>query len=139
MVSKIFLDANCLLDLILQRPGMEHAEVLMQFGIAGEIYLYTTPSVLHIVSYYSRKAYSKPAAKQIIVTLMEDLQIIDCDHSAAVEAATSGLEDLEDALQYYAAVAHGINYFVSADRQLKRNAVAQLPVYTSKELLAVLA
>jgi predicted nucleic acid-binding protein len=139
MVSKIFLDANCLLDLILQRPGMEHAEVLMQFGIAGEVYLYTTPSVLHIVSYYSRKAYSKPAAKQIIVALLEDLQIIDCSHSTAVEAANSGLGDLEDALQYYAAVAHGIDYFISADRQLKRNALPQLPVYTSKELLAVLA
>ena len=139
MAFKIFLDANCLLDLALQRSGMEHAEVLMQFGIAGEIYLYTTPSVLHIVSYYSRKAYSKPAAKQIVMTLLEDVQVIDCNHATAVEAANSGLDDLEDALQYYAAVMHGLNYFVSADKQLKRNALAQLPVYTSKELLAVLA
>ena len=56
-----------------------------------------------------------------------------------MEAANSGLDDLEDALQYYAAVMHGLNYFVSADKQLKRNALPQLPVYTSKELLAVLA
>ena len=54
MGSKVFVDANCLVDLALERSGMVHAEVLMQFGIAGEIYLYTTRSVLHIVSYYSR-------------------------------------------------------------------------------------
>ena len=139
MVSKIFMDANCLLDLILRRPGMEHVEVLMQFGIAGEVHLYTTPSVLHIVSFYSRKAYGKPAAKQVIVALLEDLQIIDCNHSTSVEAANSRLEHLEDALQYYAALAHSLNYFVSADKQLKKNALPQLPVYSSKELLAVLA
>jgi predicted nucleic acid-binding protein len=139
MAFKIFLDANCLLDLTLQRTGFEHAEVLMQFAIAGEIHLFTTPSVLHIVSYYTRKAYGKPAAKQVIITLLDDLRIIDCTHPTAVAAASSSLDDLEDALQYYAALAHGLHYFVSADKILKRNALPQLPVHTSKELLAVIA
>ena len=139
MASKIFMDANSLLDLTLQRSGFQYVEVLMQFGIAGEIHLYTTPAVLHIVSYYTGKAYSKPASRQLIVTILDDLQIIDCNHAAAVNAAKSSLEDLEDALQYYAALAHGLHYFVSEDKHLKKNALPQLPVYTSKELLKVLA
>jgi predicted nucleic acid-binding protein len=53
MAFKIFMDANCLLDLILRRTDHEHVEVLMQFGIVGEIHLYTTPAVLHIVLYYT--------------------------------------------------------------------------------------
>lgn len=139
MASKIFMDANCLLDLILQRSGYEHVQVLIQFGIAGEIYLYATPAVLHIVSYYTRQAYGKHVSKQVLTTLVEDLHVIDCTHETAVTAINSGLEDLEDALQYYAALTHGLNYFVSSDKQLKRYALPQLPVYSSKELLLVLA
>jgi predicted nucleic acid-binding protein len=139
MASKIFMDANCLLDLILHRTGYDHTQVLFQFAIAGEIHLFTTPAVLHIVSYYSRQSYGKPMAKQIVTTLLNDLQIIDCTHATAVQASHSNLDDHEDALQYYTALAHGLNYFVSVDKQLKRNALPQLPVYTTKELLAVLA
>lgn len=139
MVSKIFVDANCLLDLTLQRTNFEQMEVLMQFAIAGEVRLFTTPAVLHIVSYYTRRSYGKRIAKDIIIALLNDLEIIDCNHDTAVEAANADFEDLEDALQYFTALTHRLNYFVSADKQLRKSAMTHLPVYTSKDLLAVLA
>lgn len=72
----------------------------------GTIELVTTPSVLHICSYFITKAFKDPPAKKIISTLLNDVQVIDCDHGT---------------------------------KKLKKNALPQLPVYTSTELLLELA
>lgn len=138
MASKVFLDANMLLDFTLQRPGHEDAKRIIEKGINGEINLVTTPAVLHITSYWLRKAYSASIAKDIILTLLADVHVIDCDHATALMAVSSNIDDIEDALQYYAALKYAVDYFVSSDKKLKRDAIPQLPVHTSQELLVKL-
>jgi len=71
----------------------------------------------------------------VITALLNDIQIIDCTHATAMNAAHSTMEDLEDALQYFAALSHGINYFISGDKKLKKNALPALPVNTARELV----
>ena len=137
MASKVFADANLLLDFALQRAGFQNASNIIQLAIDGTIQLYTTPAVLHVTSYYSGQAYTKPQAKQIVLTLLNDVQVIDCDHSTALVAANSAIDDLEDALQYYTALKHGADYFISADKKLKKAALPQLPVYTASEFITV--
>jgi predicted nucleic acid-binding protein len=135
MASKVFLDANILLDFTLQRTGYEQTMKLIERGINGDIHLVTTPAVLHITSYWLKKAYSAATAKEVMLTLLADVQVIDCDHSTALMAISSNIDDIEDALQYFAALKHSVDYFVSGDKKLKRDAMPQLPVYTSLELL----
>ena len=38
------------------------------------------------------------------------------------------MNDIEDALQYYVALHHNINYFISNDKQLKKEGLTTLPV-----------
>lgn len=135
MASKVFADANLLLDFTLQRANFDDAKAIIQYAIDGNIQLCTTPSVLHITSYYTRQAYSKEQTKKILLTLLNDLEIIDCDHTTAVLALNSSMDDAEDALQYYTALKHSVDYFISNDRVLKRAAIPQLPVYTARELI----
>jgi predicted nucleic acid-binding protein len=135
MASKVFADANLLLDFTLQRAHFKNAIDILQLAIDGSIQLCTTPAVLHVTSYYSGQAYNKQQAKQIILTLLNDVQVIDCDHTTALAAANSEIDDLEDALQYYTALAHRVDYFISADKKLKKAALPQLPVYTPMEFL----
>jgi predicted nucleic acid-binding protein len=135
MASKVFLDANFLLDLTLQRAGFQRASDLVQLALNGKIRLYTTPAVLHITGYYTSQAYSPRQAKQLLLTLLNDVQIIDSDHTTALMALNSSIDDIEDALQYYTAIKFGLDYFVSADKKLKKEAIPQLPVYTAEELL----
>ncbi len=135
MVSKIFLDANFLLDIVLQRPGFAYARRVMQAAIDREIEAYTSPSVLHIVAYFLTKAHNAPTAKKIIGTLLNDVTVIDCTHATAVLALHSNISDFEDALQYYTALAHNTDFFISGDTKLKKIALPQLPVCTAKELL----
>jgi predicted nucleic acid-binding protein len=135
MASKVFLDANCLLDLILKRAGFQDAADVIQLGINGDIQLCTTPSVIHVTAYYTSKAFNSQHSKLVLLTLLNDVQIIDCDHATAVMAINSGIDDIEDALQYFTALKFGADYFISSDKKLKKAAIPQLPVYTTTELL----
>jgi|ADurb_H2B_03_Slu_FD_contig_21_1805214_length_670_multi_4_in_0_out_0_1 predicted nucleic acid-binding protein len=138
MPFKVFLDANFLLDLMLQRAGSGYANDIVQRALDGKLRLYTTPAVLHMIGYYISQAYNPKRAKQLLLTLLNDVQIIDSDHTTALMALNSSMEDIEDALQYYTAIKFGIEYFISSDKKLKKEAIPQLPVYTAEALLAEL-
>ena len=138
MASKVFADANLLLDVNLRRANYDAAIAVLQHSIDGDIQLYTTPAVLHITAYFTAQAYSSEHTKKIILTLLNDVQIIDCDHATAIAALNSSFDDTEDALQYYTALKFGIDYFISTDKKLKKAAIPQLPVYSPAQLLAEL-
>jgi len=136
MASKLFADANILLDFTLQRAGYQTAKELIQLAIEGKLLLYTSPSVVHITAYWLTKAYNPQTAKQLLLSLLADVQVIDCDHATSLMALNSKMDDIEDALQYYTALHHGMDYFISADKKLKKVSIPQLPVYTAAELIA---
>jgi predicted nucleic-acid-binding protein len=138
MASKVFADANLLLDFTLQRANYATARQVIQHAIDTDIQLFTTPAALHITSYYTGRFFTGPQTKQIILTLLNDVQIIDCDHATALIAVNSPIADIEDALQYYTALKFGLDCFISGDKNLKKAAMPQLPVYTAAELLATL-
>ena len=135
MASKAFADANLLLDFTLQRDKYLSARDIVQLAIDGTIILYTTPAILHIVAYWVAKAYGNSKAKELLLVLLADIKIIDCDHATALMAINSSFDDIEDALQYYTALKYGIEYFISADKKLKKAAIPQLPVFTAGEFL----
>jgi len=138
MASKVFLDANLLLDFTTNRAGFDIADQIILAGINREIQLYTSPAVLHITACYTSRIYTNRQTKQIILTLLNDVQVIDCDHATALTALSSEIDDTEDALQYYTALKLGMDYFISADKKLKKAALPQLPVYTADKFLAEL-
>ena len=80
MAFKIFLDANILLDFALKRGEYGPARALIEMGIGGRIQAFITPSVIHIVAYWLTKAYGKLKAKELLLTLLADVQVIDVNH-----------------------------------------------------------
>jgi predicted nucleic acid-binding protein len=135
MGFKVFADANLLLDFSLKRENYSSAREIIRNAIEGKIQLFITPSVLHITAYWVTKGYGNKRAKELLLSLLADIEVVDCDHSTCVMAIHSGINDIEDALQYYTALKHGIEYFISADKMLKKTAIPQLPVYTAEEFL----
>src|SRR5260221_3676175 len=139
MAYKILLDAILLLDLVLKRPEFTTAQCIIQAGMDGEIELYTSPSVLHITAYSAGKSFSQKHTKHLLLTLLNDVTVIDCDHATVLTALANGdIDDTEDALHYFTAIRSGLDCFISADKDLKKAALPQLPVYTAAELLAEL-
>lgn len=135
MASKVFIDANILLDFTLKRANYEDARKIIELTVSGNIQAYISPAIVHITGYWLTKAYGDLKAKEILLTLMADIQVIDIGHETTIAALHSKINDIEDALQYYTAMHHKIAYFISEDKNLARQSLAILPVYTSKEFL----
>lgn len=139
MAYKIFIDANVLLDLSLKRKGYEEAEQLFIEIGKGKFNAYMSSSVLHIVFYILSKELSIEITKTILLNFLEEIQLIDLNKEIAVNALNSKIKDSEDALQYYVALHHNVDFFISNDKQLKKESIPNLPVYTTLEFVNAFA
>jgi predicted nucleic acid-binding protein len=139
MASKVFIDANILLDFTLKRPAYAEAKQIIQLILSGRIKAFITPSIVHIMGYWLTKAYDAFIARELILKLLIDIRVIDCTHEITLTALHAKMEDIEDALQYYTAIHHRIDFFVSNDKKLKASSSTVLPVYDASELLILLA
>ncbi|HEY9197260.1 MAG TPA: PIN domain-containing protein [Mucilaginibacter sp.] len=139
MAFKIFLDVNILLDFLLKRDDhYPDARQIMELVISNQIQAFITSSVLHITGYWVAKAYGSEKAKELLLSLLIDIKIIDIPHEVALTALHSKINDIEDALQYYTAIHHQVNYFISRDKQLQKGGIAALPVCSPGEFVKVL-
>ena len=135
MASKIFLDANVCIDFLLQRKGYEPSEQVFEKIVSHEFRAYTTPAIIHIISYFLKTVHPTTIVKTLVLNLLANVQLIDCNHEVAVNAVNSQMEDIEDALQYYTAMHHKIDYFISLDKELIKSAIPILPIYTPAQFL----
>ena len=139
MASKVFIDANILLDFTLKRDEYKQSRKIIELAVNGTIQAFITPSIIHIVGYWLTKSYGNTKAKELLLTLMADVTVIDLPHEIVLNALHSKITDIEDALQYYTAVHHKLDYFISRDKQLQKQGIPVLPVYTPRELLIEMA
>jgi len=137
MAFKIFLDDNVILDFTLQRDvGYENAKKIVQSVIDGKFKAYITPAIVHIAGYFLTKAHKAEIAKKLLLTLLTDITTIDIPHSITLQALHSPMHDIEDALQYYAAQHHNLDYFISRDKPLLSfDDRDKLPVIRPKEFV----
>ena len=135
MASKIFLDVNLLLDFTLKRDSYNEAKQVLDLVIAGKIQAFTTSSILHITGHYLTKFYGSDKTKELLLMILMEVTLIDITRETAIVALSSKFTDIEDALQYFTAIHHKIDYFISRDKQLKKNGIPTLPVYTPQEFI----
>lgn len=135
MASKVFLDANIILDLTLKREGYIHAKQIIASAINGQITLYTSSSIIHIIGYWLTKTYGSNKAKNLLLALLDDVQILETNHETIVNSLHSKIIDIEDAIQYQTAIYHKLDGFISRDRQLQKISTSTVPVYTPEEFL----
>lgn len=135
MASKVFLDANLLLDFTLKRDSYNDAKQVLDLVITGKIQAFTTSSVIHITGHYLTKFYGSDKAKELLLMILVEVTLIDITHETAIVALSSKFTDIEDALQYYTAIHHRLDYFISSDTQLQKSSIPTLPVYKPQEFI----
>jgi predicted nucleic acid-binding protein len=135
MASKIFFDANLLLDLTLKRDHYREAEAIFDLVISDRVRAFTTSSVIHITGHYLTKFYGSDKAKTLLLAILANVNIIDISHEIAVIALSSKFSDIEDSLQYYTAIHHKLHCFISRDKKLQKDSLPILPVFTPREFL----
>lgn len=136
MAFKIILDANIILDLVLERSN-DHADLKRIYAgiINRNFYCYTTTSIIQICSYWIAKEKGVANAKKILLALLNDVTVIEATQNAIVTALQSTFSDIEDALQYYTALQHNVDAFISRDKGFIKSAIPQLPVYNPSDFI----
>lgn len=135
MAFKIFLDANVCLDLLLRRENYLHSKKIFERILTGDFKAFITPSIVHIIAYILPKYYDRNLIKNIVLGLLKNVRVIDCNHEITINAINSQMTDIEDALQYYIAMHHKVDCFVSLDKNLAKAAIPILPIYSPEEFL----
>lgn len=135
MAFRVFLDAGILLDLTLKRDRYAAARRLMEWTVEGRIEAYVTPAVIQDTARWLKKVYGAERAKELLLALLAEVLLIDGGHTVAVSALHSDMSDVDDALSYYTALHHKLDYFITRDRALRNVAIPVLPVCTPEEFL----
>lgn len=128
MAFKVFLDANILLDFTLQRAGYEPSKTIVSWAEQYKIAGFVSPTVVQICSYWLTKAYGVEKAKEIMTSMLTFVATIDTPHEQVLAALHSSMKDIEDALLYYTALHHGLDYIISGDQAFQKAAFPSLQV-----------
>jgi hypothetical protein len=122
-MMRLFVDANILLDAILERPhDPEEALLLLALGEQRQVKLLTTSLSIGIVLYHLQRkdAAKKGLLRHHVRRTLEDLlacvELVPLDANHFLQSAGSTFGDLEDGAQYWAVVGAGtLDAVVSRD------------------------
>jgi predicted nucleic acid-binding protein len=135
MAFRVFLDAGILLDLTLKRDRYTVARRLMEWTVEGRIEAYVTPAVIQETARRLKQVYGAERAKDLLLALLAEVLVIDGGHTVAVSALHSDISDMDEALSYYTALHHKLDYFITCNEDLSKAAIPVLPVCTPEEFL----
>lgn len=135
MAFKVFLDANLILDFVLQRKGYADGKVIFSHLEQGGFSGFVSPTVVQICSYWLTKAYGQQKTKEIVAALLSNVSVIDTPHEQVLAALHSSMTDIEDAMLYYTALHHRLDFVISNDKRFQKDALPSLPVVSPQDFI----
>lgn len=132
---RIFLDANVLVTVLCNEyPRFSACARVLSLADDPRFEVYTSPLGLAIGAYFAGKKNGRRKAREKIALLACKLQITSMDAHAVQQAvADPRVGDLEDGMQYYAAMAAKCEHIITYDR--KDFHFAQVPVLEPEDFL----
>lgn len=132
---RIFLDANILVTVLCNEyPRFGPCARVLSLVDDPRFEVYTSPLCLAIGAYFAEKKNGKKKAREKIALLADKLRITAMDANAVQQAmANPKVNDLEDGMQYYSAVAAKCGHIITYDR--KDFHFAKIPVLDAEEFL----
>lgn len=128
----VFIDADVILDLILQRqPFFTDAARLFTRIQEGELTGSVSSLIFSNLFYVLRRLLSKEQALEALRRLRLLVGVLPVDSDIVDRALASSFTDFEDAIQYYAATAGNMDAIITRNKRDYR--LAQLPVFTAGE------
>lgn len=133
--TRIFLDANVLVTVLCNEyPRFTACARVLSLVDDPRFEVYTSPLCLAIGAYFAEKKNGKKKAREKTALLAEKLRITNMDAKAVQQAvANPKVNDLEDGMQYYSALAAQCGHIITYDR--KDFHFAQVPVLEPEDFL----
>ena len=138
MIRRVFVDCDVILDLLLARhPFFDSATRLFELLESEDLEGHASPLVFSNLFYILRRQITPEAARNALQKLKRLLRLLPVDEKTVDLALASSFTDLEDALQYYTALAHDLDALVSRNKRHYR--AARIPVLTAEECVAIVS
>lgn len=118
--TKLFIDANVLVSVLNQeQPIFIYSSRIMSIPSFNNKYkLYTTPISIAIAFYFSAKKSGEKRAKEKIKLLCEHINILNVSKHELMACLTNKkIQDVEDGLQYYAALNQKCDFIITENKQ----------------------
>lgn len=136
-LPEVYLDTDVAFDIISKRqPFFETAVRLVGWVAQDKIALVIGECSLANLIYLSFDIYKLPNAQERLIDFISVCHVISGGKRQMMEALASNFSDKEDALQYYTALHHGVDYFVTRNIHDYKTALGILPVSTPEEFLS---
>ena len=138
MATKIFLDANVLIDVVQNREGfVEPASKVLQLGLDGDCELWESDVTMVTVSFYAKKNRTTEQLYEVMRELRTMRDVVSTGASAIDWALQQGNRDFEDAVQYYAAMQCDAEYIVT--RNERDYPYPEIPAISPTEFLKIMS
>lgn len=135
-LPEVFLDTDVAFDIISKRtPHFGNAVYLLELVAKDKITLLIGECSLANLIYLSYDIYKLPDAIARITEFIAACEVINAGKAKVLLALASSFSDKEVALQYFAALHHGADYFLTRNVKDYKNALKNLPVFTPRQFL----
>jgi len=117
-MMNVFIDTNIIIDILERRePFFLLSANLLELGYQGKIHLYATSLSFINGIYVSRKSIGKEAALEKVRILRKAIDVSPISSTEFDKALSSGIKDIEDALQYCSAVSANCDIIVTRNKK----------------------
>lgn len=135
MDFKVFLDANFILDFLLNRKGYDTAMQLFTLAKKRKVSTFTNPSIIQTVSFYLQKNFDTKTSKALLKELLKLISLIETRSEVVYNALNSSIKDIEDAIHYYTAIAYELDYIITNDIDFLKLDGAAIAIKTPQHFL----
>ena len=136
MATKVFLDANVLIDVVMNRAiFVENSSKVLQMGLDGDCELWVSDLTMVTVSFYAKKNRTLEQLYEVMKELRSIIQVASTGAAAIDWALQQGFHDFEDAVQYNAALHCGAEYIIT--RNERDYPYSEIPVISPLEFLKI--
>lgn len=134
MNQKLFIDTDIILDILAKRePFYNPAAQLFALIEEKKVDAFTTPVVFSNLFYILSKLKSRNFAHSSLRKLRLLLTIIQVDEKVIDLALNSEFKDFEDAIQFYAAKFHNLDFIIT--RNVKDFVSKEIVVLTAEDYI----
>lgn len=132
-MTKIFIDSDIILDLLLKRNEYLSAAELMTELINKKYHGYTTPIVIANIHYIMTRLENKKKSIENIKKLRKIISILTIDEEIIDDALAFGAVDFEDSIQYITSEKNKMDFVITRNKRDYK--LCKLPVLNAKEFL----
>lgn len=135
-LPEVFLDTDVSFDILSKRePHFRNSVQILQLAVEDRISISIAESSIANLIYLSFDIYKIEDAASKMLDFISVCSIINSGKSVMTRAITSAFKDKEDALQYYTALDHSVDYFITRNIKDYKPYVEIIPVMTPIEFI----